>query len=318
MVYSNNHLDVREQGYWYDMLEDKLGSKLFAEEEKFATPDFRYCSANIQRGLEEFIPPTVGGFVIKALGFHSNKGVFVLPEGFGGIELLSNKRMSKTDVQIALIKSGATKILVEDFIAGDTPTSLPDEYKFHMFNGTVGSIVYVSNPGTPCACFAELDADWNRIDGEGCFQPGNGPVVDGQCTLIDKKKRFPAQMKGLDLCNSVPEMDPQLLSNLTSTAQTVSQRLGVYMRVDMFVSNGLPVVGEFTAGHTNGAVHCSAPIDKVTGCVDSCHLGKMWQNAGGSLLHGGPSTSLPISLTNFSQSSWESNCATRMAATSGP
>jgi len=317
-TYTSDPLSLRSGGYWYDLIDDKLGGKLFAEEENIASPALKYCSANIFNGLDSFVPPASGGFVVKAVGFHSNKGIFVLPQGFDSIELLSGKVMSKADVQDALVASRAARVIIEDYVSGESPNTLPNEYKFHMFNGTVGSIVYVSNPGTPCACFAELDPSWNRIDNEGCFSPGNGPVTNGQCIHIDRTKKQPKQMKGMDLCSSVPPLDPSLLVKLTTTAQTVSQRVGVYMRVDMFVSNGSPIIGEFTAGHTGGKVHCSAPIDKTTGCADSCHLGKLWSGNGGTLSHGGPSTALPTSLVGFSDATWEQKCATKMASIKSP
>jgi len=319
LIYNSSPSTVRKAGYWYDLIDDKLGAKLFAEEENIATPSLLYCSSHgTTTGLSQFNAPSSNqGFVIKAVGFHSNKGIFVLPEGFDGPELLSGKnKMTKADVSAALVASNATRVVVEEYIPGETPGTLPDEYKFHMFNGKVGSIIFVSNPGTPCACFAELDGNWNRIDKQGCFQSGNGPVMDGQCVHIDKLRVAPTQMKGLDMCATVPSISSTLLANLTATAQAASTRIGAYMRVDMFVSpnnGGVPVVGEFTAGHTNGLVHCSAPIDQRTGCVDSCYLGKLWKGAGGSSQHGGPPTVLPASLTNFSDSTWESQCETKMA-----
>jgi len=117
--------------------------------------------------LATFSPPVSGGFVIRATNLHGGKGVYVFPYGFDGIELLSGATMSVQDVATHLATDGAEKIIVEEYIEGsDGAGSLPTEYKAHVINGMVESInvVYNRGNGGGCACWAEVDKDWKRLD----------------------------------------------------------------------------------------------------------------------------------------------------------
>lgn len=115
-----------------------------------------------------FVPAPGTGFVIRATNLHSGGGVFVLPTGFGGPELLSGiGSMTAADVFAALDAAGADKIIIEEFIEGTLgPNTLPTEYKMHVIGGKVVSINIVYNRGdnNACACWAEVDTQWNRLD----------------------------------------------------------------------------------------------------------------------------------------------------------
>uniref|UniRef100_A0A7S1YG75 VWFA domain-containing protein n=1 Tax=Grammatophora oceanica TaxID=210454 RepID=A0A7S1YG75_9STRA len=286
-------------GYWYHELENKLATKMVLNDAGYNVAALYYCSTDMSNGLADFTPPVSNSFVVKAMGMHSDAGVYVLPNGFGGTELLTGQTMTMADVQNALAATGAAEFIVEEYV-GD-PVAMGDEYKFHMFNGTVGSIIYATNRGTECQCFAELDADWNRIDTNGCVRPGGFTQFQpgSTCPAMDTARGLTVQMKGLDLCSNAPPPDPILLDSLTTTAQAVSEFVGVYMRVDMSVdAAGNVVVGELTPNHTNGRVHCAVMYDSLAGCNNPCALGNLWsQNSGTSPLHGGDATPIPTPLT---------------------
>ena len=311
-TYTADPVGVMEDGYWYNIIEDKLAAKIFAKEDGIATPELLYCSDDIA-DIDTWSLPTGGntGIVIKATGLHSGNGVFVLPNGFDQVELLSGVSMSRTDIKTALDRLGVTKYIIEKYVAGPNDTPIPDEYKIHMFNGEVGSIIYTTNRGSSCECFAELDADWNRVDMNGCFRSAGEEKKDssGQCTQIDFANGQLLTMKGLDFCSSTPDK-PSNLDDIIATAKAVSERIGVYMRIDMLVgADGTAMVGEFTPGHTNGRVHCSAKVD-ANGCVDSCFLGRLWSDtsSGPGLLHGGDGTVVPVGLRDWDTDKWQQTC----------
>jgi len=310
-TYTSDPSGVLSDGYWYNIIEDKLAAKIFAAEDGIATPALYFCSDDLDDLDTWSPPPSATGFAIKATGFHSGSGAFILPNGFDAVEMLSGVSMSRADVKTALTTLGANRYIIEQYVGGQDNMPVPDEYKIHMFNGNVGSIIYTTNRGSNCECFAELDEEWNRVDSNGCFRSsGEEEMMESQpqCTRIDFDNGHLQTMKGLDFCAMTPAM-PTNLEDILATAKAVSERIAVYMRIDLLVSaNGEIMVGEFTPGHTNGRVHCSSKVDE-NGCVDSCYLGRMWSESGSDdLLHGGPATSVPSGLASWNDDNWAQIC----------
>ena len=311
-TYTEDPESVRNDGFWYDIIEDKLAAKIFASEETIATPDLYFCSDDLD-DLDTWMPPQsvtqpVTGFAIKATGLHSGSGVYILSNGFDAVELLSGVVMSRADVKASMASLNVNRYIIEEYVAGPDMMPIPDEYKIHMFNGEVGSIIYTTNRGSSCECFAELDSEWNRVDTNGCFRSSGDTETDGMCTRIDFDNGHLQTMKGLDFCADTPAM-PLNLEEILNTAKSISERIGVYMRIDLLVSsNNEVLVGEFTPGHTNGRVHCSSRVDE-NGCVDSCYLGRLWSENGNELLHGGPATTMPTGLASWNDDNWAQICS---------
>lgn len=119
-------------------------------------------------------------------------------------------------------------------------------------------------------------------------------------------------MKGLDFCNDAPRPIGGTLERLTEVAKRLSERIGVYMRVDMFVDqNEDVIVSELTPNHTNGRVHCTVVEDSASGCLDPCHLGRPWELSSEeseiTSLHGGAAKSIPSVFANGTD--FESMCS---------
>ena len=318
-TYSTDPGGIFAAGQWYHIIEAKLAAKIFADEEGFSSPDLYYCSDDIG-DIDTWSPPTgVSGFVVKATGLHSDQGVFVLPSGFNGPEILTGSAsMSRQDVKDGLTSAGTMRYVIEQYVPGDAPNSIPPELKIHMFNGVVGSIVYMEGRGTSCACFAELDENWERIDTNGCFRSAHDAAVDDQgCTRIGFTTKRIEQVKGLDMCVGSPTR-PTNLDDILDLARNISIRIGVYTRVDLFIpgnggntgdtgnNNDAVLVGEFTPGHTNGRVHCSSKSDGS--CIDPCFLGRLWDGNGGDSLHGGTATTIPNGLSGWDDAAWKTRC----------
>ena len=312
----NNSSGLVGDGYWFHYLQDKIAGYLLTLDQGLPAPKVHCCLTNVTElfnCLNSVVPDDVDGVVIKATNFHSNQGVYVLvnnPNTDGepalDFNLLDNMTMTYEDVISSLFHMEATKIIVEEFIG----TSLPSEYKFHVINGSVAAIDIIDARGTDCACYAVVDTDWNRLDKFGCFEHGGFDKLDDNtnCTVIDfltGEQRSGPVKKDLYVCEVIPELDPCVLQEMIDIAVGLGDRIGVYMRVDMFVVNNTFYVQEYSANHMNGLRHCAAKFDE-DGCIDSCFLGRMWDAAGAP--YGGVVTAVPDKLDNFAALTAEEQC----------
>lgn len=316
---------VEYEGFWFHFLEDKVAQHAFTADAGYPSAEL-YCCISLTSDLEDvcFAPDNIipTGFTIRATGSHSGKGIFVLPYGFGGIDLISGLAKTLADIEREL-GPNVDKILVEEFIDGSefgSIPSLPTEYKFHMFNGTIGAIDVVYNRGTDCSCYAVVDTNWKRLDKYGCFspQPAFGLDADGdQCYDIDWEygKNHPLKFKDQDLCGEIEKPDGCVFKNLKALAQELGLLVGVYMRIDFFVAgDGKIYVQEYTSNHAGGQRHCAAREDADTGCIDSCFLGKLWKEQSGGTMYGGPQTTIPDILDGWLTKTDTDQCSMAVAA----
>jgi len=314
LQFRSDSAGVVTDGYWFHYLEDKIAGYLLSVDQIVPAPQIFCCVTNeeqLRQCLEEkVIPENPDGVVIKATNFHSNQGVFVLVNDTKNsvddhMDLITGLRTSYADTISALVNFQATKIIVEEFIG----TSLPTEYKFHVINGEVAAIDIIDGRGTDCPCYAVVDTNWTRLDQFGCFEPGGfeHTDIDTGCTAIDLKtgKRNAGPVKkDLNLCNEVPVLSGCMVEEMTQIALKLGNRIGVAMRIDMFVEADTIYVQEYSANHMNGLRHCAAKMEG--GCIDSCFLGRMWDAAGGP--YGGNSTPVPSQIKDYATMSPQQQC----------
>lgn len=134
-----------------------------------------------------------------------------------------------------------------------------------------------------------------------CFTPGGSESKTGECNTIDfvtgATRLFP--VKGVDICSEVPEIEQCIFQDMVNIAKNISMEVGVYIRVDMFVSaSGTIRVQEFSTNHINGLRHCSAKL-LPNGCIDSCFLGRMWKALASNTTLGGSLEPIPSGLLDF-------------------
>ena len=256
------------------------------------------------------------GIVIKATNFHSNQGVFVLvnqTRNSGGqrsdplFDLINKMPTTYNDTMSALTHMQASKIIVEEFVG----KALPTEYKFHVVNGEVAAIDIIDGRGGDCPCYAVVDNAWNRLDKYGCFELGGFELKDKTtgCTAIDfetGERKAGAVKKDLYMCDVIPKIDDCVLNEMIAIALDLGNRIGVYMRVDMFVVDNAVYVQEYSGNHMNGLRHCTAKTDDK-GCIDSCFMGRLWNEAGA--LFGGVATPVPSQLVDFAALTSEEQCS---------
>jgi hypothetical protein len=305
--FRTNSTQVENAGYWFHYLEDKIAGYLLSVSQRLPAPKVYCCltdAVELYECLSSSVPRGVDGLVIKATNFHSSQGVFVLVNEPGGnanltlgFNLLENITMSSADVVSSLSHMQATKIIVEEFIG----SALPTEYKFHVINGSVAAIDIIDKRGTDCACYAVVDTDWNRLDTYGCFEPGGLELMDeaGSCNMIDfasGKLRAGPVKKDLNICDEISKVPDCIMQDMINIALSLGKKIGVAIRVDMFVAKNKVYVQEYSANHMNGLRHCAARVTEE-GCIDSCYLGRMWDAAGGP--YGGMPTTVPAELVGF-------------------
>lgn len=310
--FRTNAAAVESDGYWFHQLEDKIAGYLLSLEEAVPAPNMFCCVTNQEElvdCLENSIPNDADGIVIKATNLHSSQGVYALvsdPNEAGKtLDLITGMQVEYSDVVAALSSVQATKIIVEEFIG----KTLPTEYKFHVLNGEIAAIDVITDRATDCPCYAVMDTEWNRLDGFGCFEPGGTEhfEADSGCISIDtetgRRKAGPVK-KDLYLCEDVPAPNACILKEMSDLALKLGNRIGVYMRIDMFVVNEKVYVQEYTTNHMNGLRHCAAKMKD--GCINSCFLGQMWDQAGAPF--GGKVTEQPNSLIGFSDKNAALQC----------
>jgi hypothetical protein len=127
----------------------------------------------------------------------------------------------------------------------------------------------------------------------------------GTCTAINfaEGSRRALRIKGVGICDQVPDIDPALFERMKTIARQASTQIGVYMRIDMFVgANGQIYLQEFSSNHLGGRRHCSAKR-RDDGCVDSCFLGDLWRQiglaTGADFVMGGRQTIPPDTVLSF-------------------
>jgi hypothetical protein len=327
-------------------LEDKVAGYLLSVENDFPAPQIYCCATEVDElkacledgnfmSNDRLQLSPGDGIVIKATNLHSNQNVFILvndtstrsPDDLP-LDLLNNMTKSYADVAAELsskkLPGSNTKFIVEQFIG----SSLPNEYKLHVIDGKVEAIDIIQGRGMDCPCYAVVDEDWERLDYNGCFEPTGVGQVDNetQCTLIDfesgRRKAGPIK-KDMYLCDTVEKPDPCVIADMIDIAEQLSETIGVYMRVDMFVTGSQVYVQEYSPNPMNGLRHCASKTGP-DGCVDSCFLGRAWKSAGG--VYGGNATDVPSSLGGYlelssaeqcgmtvgivSQGSYKSSCST--------
>ena len=265
---------LAEHKIWQPAVGDKIGGYLFARKMGVRVPHIEFCSGDGPVALTEYMPPKDRGFVVKNIFGHSSRNVYVMKSGFGGANLITQQNMSLDDVQYDLKRSNVTDIYVEELVdSGRVDGTVPDDYKFYTFNGKVANIRVIRNRGTERFCMAFYDEEWNRHYQFGCFRhainkpKGNktDPATGLQHGYFNDIRRF---------CSDLPP--PKSFPKMLETAKRLSERIGIFMRIDMFENaDGEVVLGEFTPFSAYGVYHCAAKV--VDGCIDSCFLGRLWK-----------------------------------------
>jgi hypothetical protein len=245
-----------------------------------------------------------------------------MESGFGGMESIRQKEMTRKDIQKSMKKLGIGPFFIEERILGEIPGEPPYDYKFYMFNGVVGTVRIGARRGVDASCRMLVDENFNRVDAFGCFYYVSAKEKrtdkTGQCSAFGAVDLTQGEKRELFSCGDVEK--PEAWDKLVETAKRLSRMVGIFMRVDLFEDTltGEIVLGEFTPWPDNGNNHCMATIDPETGCVDPCRLGRLWEqgNKDANSMEGGPNPLYPEYLKGWSRLSPPEQCERVMEASS--
>jgi len=271
---------LAQDEWWFQHTDDRAGAYAFTTSSGESAPELYCCVTSVDELFGtvgnpasslcfDGTPAWTGAFVIRAEGHHSNNGVFVLPSGLstsgGATPELAAGIGPVTLAQVRAYLEGLSptpvKFVVEKFIAGSgsgATATLPSEYKFHMFNGKIGSISAFLNRGQSCACYGEYSEDWECLHSNGCFKPTfpfSELSSDANCYAIDfvQGALDPYPVKGFDLCGPTPRPSACVFDKMKAIAKKLSLLIGVYVRIDMFVTGNNEIyVQEYTFNHLGG------------------------------------------------------------------
>jgi hypothetical protein len=311
---------------WQKSINDKLGCYIFGKNNGVRVPEILACGDSVDTAFKSFDPPKGTGFVVKMKTGHSSLTTWVFTSGFSGMEVLSRKNMTREELKNRIAKQekifGTGYIFVEELIHSPISGEPPIDYKFHMFNGQVGGVYIMAHRGTSKGCTLCVDEDFNRTD-RWHFDNKirETEVVQnndfGLFRLEANYTKEPCPEKGsFGNCNCGDYQKPKQWEEMVAVAKLLSKRIGIYMRVDMFINaQGEVVLGEFTPFHTAGNYHCAGKTNAQAGTVDGCWLGKLWRDhsEGKSSMEGGPITVEPDYLKGWSGLKHSQKCEVALA-----
>jgi hypothetical protein len=276
-------------------------------------------------------------------------GVYVFESGFGSLELLHRRNYTRREIMKKYRKKNVTNIFIEERIPGPHSKYVPFQYRFFMFNGVVGGVraeAYddvKADIGEYCELF--VDEDFNPMirrwppgtDSSNGSEDYDGPPHvclyraqtkekhplnatadmsmsdNGDICLNPRRLTSPTEEEDYReerACKTFPK--PRNWSKMVETAKHLSQRIGIFMRIDLLESaDGEIFLVEFTPYPDAGQYHCFAKQDPLTGCIDPCHLGRLWKEGNGGEYNegeGGPKTKAPDYLVGWWKMSFEEKC----------
>lgn len=231
---------------WQSLVNNKLTGYLFADALGVPRPEVFACPKrpeDIPQDLD-----TLASVVVKPLPGANSVGVFLLRSG---MDLLTGKSTTRADVVKSLVKLGPKKvqsIMVEELLVPeDLSLQAPPDLKFHMMGSRVAFIQFIHRGSRHHAdqCHSFFDEHWNHIDRDIRIN-----LARSQC--------------------ETPPPAPAQLETLVALVRRMGAALGMYMRIDMFVTPRGPVLGEFTPWPDLGAK--SSMWSAYSDCITS----RMW------------------------------------------
>merc|ERR1712232_1255436 len=112
------------------------------------------------------------------------------------------------------------------------------DYKFYTMGGHIAAVAIIAHRGTDDECHTWRDEHWNRLDRFGCFSSNGADLETAFCSDF-------APPGGWD--------------EMVKTAKRLSQRIGIFFRIDLFQNeDGTVMLGEFTPFPASGNFYCAA------------------------------------------------------------
>ena len=199
---------------------NKLTSRRWLTKRGVRQPELYWEGTSISPAVIANLPRR---FVLKPSNSHSCKGVILFD---GGLDLFSQKSITLTDLPDIVAQMKAMHHLppraswiIEELVADeDDRYAIPRDFKFYCAGGRA----FVNHVVDRNAPFSSWTSSWHTRDWTRIKDRMNGYLIYG-----------PAHAK------------PDRLATLLETSDAIARELGVFVRIDWYLSPQGPVFGEF-------------------------------------------------------------------------
>jgi hypothetical protein len=224
--------------YWQRTVINKWNAREFAARHGCPLPVLYWSGADASAAPLESLPSR---FVIRPFFGTDKQGVAVMVEGR---ERLEGGSPSAEELWRRLPRSRFLRrpspILIEEFIRADERDTLPLEAKCHVFGEEVAAVQLLERTSGHAGRKSRF------------YTPDWKPISDPMNTYLDQD----AEIKAAPAC----------LGRMLELATLMGAKLGTYMRIDFFVTDGGLVFNEFSSVPLLG--HYNTPYcDRVFGAL---------------------------------------------------
>ncbi len=228
----------QQVAHWQRRLSNKYNSREFAKKHGCRVPELYWYGTDTSQINFGALPAQ---YVIRPTIGHSCQSVFLMD---GTKNLLDAKDYSPQDITSVMDKVTADnpglEFLIEEFVRTETGEySVPDDYKFYMFNGQLAFVQVI-----------------NRFS----YHDGSTSFYDGEWKRIENVNSIYAQ--------APPQPKPQSFDEMLAGATKLSKAYGIFVRIDFYATDKGAVFGEFTPTPGLGAAFTPFGDKLLTGYWD--------------------------------------------------
>jgi hypothetical protein len=202
--------------HWQRKLSNKYNSRVFASSLGCQVADLYWKGRNLNDIDFSALPSR---YVIRPTIGQCSKGVYIMDEGLNHFD---QKRYTPQQIlehlQKDLEKNPILEFLFEEFVqTEDGRYTIPNDFKFLCFNGTVASIVVIDRVSPEVGYSYFYDEHWNKMKRLHHLYPGK-----------DEPKK------------------PECFDEMLEQAKRLSKAYGIFVRIDFFATSKGAVFCEFT------------------------------------------------------------------------
>lgn len=214
---------------WQRLISNKSNSREFAKKLGCRVPFLYWKGKNFSSIDFDVLPEN---YVIKPTLGKSSNFVFLMR---GNFNLFDGKTYSHEDIISKLNavhqNQPEAEFMIEEFLATeDGEFRIHNDYKFYMFNGKVACIRLINRKGAHEGTNRYYNENWEPI-----------PSL--------KKTKYG---------DAILQPPPACLPEMTGFAKTLSQSLGIFIRVDLYATREGAVFGEFAPTPSHGSGYSRA------------------------------------------------------------
>lgn len=208
----------KEGEYWQRKLSHKYNAREFARMHGCKLPGLYWKGRDVSEIDFDKLPAY---YIIRPTIGHSCKFVFLMANS---VNVMDKQSYLPADI-IAILshvlkQNPYLEFLVEEFVRTEKGEySIPDDYKFYMFNGEVAVIEVINRFGPDSGLVCYYDTNWNMIT-----------------SIVSEKKYSTGKYQEKPAC----------FSQMLEQAKRLSKAYEIFVRIDFYATDKGCVFGEFT------------------------------------------------------------------------